>query len=196
MDNGIEFPGQATAQAQPAFTAEQVLVFRAARALADRVFALLSEMGGSSDPRAARVAWLEDWRGESANPFYNQTSRGLFLEIYYSLPNKVWTPWGAWSFGGSGSGGMSAVAERLLVECGAEIHEPRTTSYMGVHGPVYRLRRVCGVELPEATVRPRDQYLSYEDAGSEWRALVERHAEVASLAAVRFAVKNQESQGG
>lgn len=159
----------------PEFTEEQVLVFKAARALADRVFALLAEEGGSTDPRSAHRCWLDEWRGESVNPFYSQTASGLFLEMYYSLPNKVWTPWGYWSFGGSGSGDFTIITKRLLEECGAEVFQERATSAMGVHGPVYRLQRVGDIVLPDAAVRPRADYISYEDAKAQWEALVARY---------------------
>jgi hypothetical protein len=159
----------------PEFTDEQVLVFKAARAFADRVYALLAEEGGSTDSRAARSCWLEERRGESVNPFYSQTASGLCLEMYYGLPNKVWTPWGAWGFGGSGSGDFASITKRLLAECDAEMVQERTTNFMGVYGPVYCLKRVGDIALPAAVARPRTDFISYEDAKAQWEALVARY---------------------
>ena len=62
------------------------------------------------------------------------------------------------------------------MDSGIEFPGQATAQAAPAHGPVYRLRSVCGVKLPEAAVRPRDQYLSYEDAHREWDALVEQNA--------------------
>jgi hypothetical protein len=42
-------------------------------------------------------AWakrVEDRINEWVNPFHNQTSQWLFLEMYYGSPSYLWTPWG------------------------------------------------------------------------------------------------------
>lgn len=43
---------------------------------------------------------------------------------------------------------------------------------MGVHGPVYRLKRIGDIALPDAAPRPRVDFISYEDARDQWAALV------------------------
>lgn len=52
----------------------------------------------------AEYTFAEDRRHQGSNPYHNRTSRGLCIELYYDMPNKVWTPWGYYGYGGSGGG--------------------------------------------------------------------------------------------
>ena len=76
-------------------------LYEAAREVADLVHAVAAETGVSMD----------DSREDKVNPFDNQTSDGLFLEFYYSIPSRLWTPWGKWNFGGGGGGGPDSFAK-------------------------------------------------------------------------------------
>lgn len=59
-----------------------------ARKIADIVFEYFATGASHASP------YLEDRRRETPNSFYNQTAQGFFLELYYGLPSKLWTPWG------------------------------------------------------------------------------------------------------
>jgi hypothetical protein len=116
--------------------------------------------------------YSEGHRIGGANPFYNQTLDGLYLAFYYSTPNKIWTPWGAWHFASVQSYDMDL--DGFMSRLTLREHTPGKNMEWGYQGPVYAILAVDEVELPEP-VLPTDkrQYLSYEDANAEWEELFE-----------------------
>ena len=144
----------------------EVELYCAAREVADLVFAELEARGGSTSP--GRALWLEDRRGERVNPCHVQARSGLFLEMYYGLPSRLWTPWGVWGFAGSGMGNFSTLVGDLLPKLGAAEFRPQQTMSMGEFGPVYALTSVGGRPLPRAELRERGEFVAYEDAHRRW----------------------------
>lgn len=138
-------------------------LFCMARRIADMVFELKEDR------------FLIDTRSQGTNSYYNQTESGLYLELYYSLPNRLWTPWGTWHFGNSGSGEMQEILETLFARLGATVHQPVVVDSNGQYGPVYALHMVDGEPLPEPTTRERESYISYKAAKHEWDAMIERY---------------------
>jgi hypothetical protein len=115
---------------------------------------------------------LSDYRGESVNPFYYQTESGLFLELYYGKPSKIWTPWGSWRCWGSGEEEWGNVMSQFLQRLGAVEHQPLSRTHAGEFGPVYAITSVDGVPLPRATERAHGQYMAYEDAKAAWQSML------------------------
>lgn len=115
---------------------------------------------------------------DGANPFYSQTASGLFVEYYYGHPSKVWTPWGYWHFvshvGYSGNPWPS-ILERVLERLGATEYIAERSEEWGVYGPVYALSKVDDIELPEPTVRERQNYLEYSVANQAWKNMTQRY---------------------
>jgi len=139
-------------------------LFAAIRKIADMAYEYASaDVGGEP--------WLEDRRGERVNPYYNQTESGVFLEMYYGIPGKLWTPWGSWNCWGSGSG-YGGEYDRMLERLGAVEHTPETISTMGVFGPVYALTSVDGDPLPEAVVRDRQKFIDSKAIDAAWETML------------------------
>ncbi len=149
----------AKAAAPPAVLPNNPLkVYAAARRIAD----IAIEVWGEED------AFLIDQRKERVNPFYNQTTGGLFIEQYYGKPGSIWTPWGKWSCWGSGSG-FDELMKKFLDRIGkVEMAVPVRTTEMGVFGPVYAVLEVDGVALPKAENRESLSYIEYEEANRLW----------------------------
>ena len=124
-----------------------------------------------SSPDTGSERWLEDRRKENVNPFYSQTESGLFLELYYGIPGRIWTPWGQWDCWGSSSGGWGDVMSKFLERLGAVEHIPLRRSKMGEFGPVFALTEVDGVALPPAVIRAHDEFIEYKDARAAWENL-------------------------
>ena len=121
---------------------------------------------------------MEDRRQQGCNPYYNQTSNGFFLEMYYSLPNKLWTPWGEYGFGGSGGGLWEKVLPEILERLGTNVDKPHKAveqTKMGVFGPVYAIRRIDNVILPEPVELKESSYDSYKDTNKAWETLTKQH---------------------
>lgn len=114
----------------------------------------------------------ESYRVGGANPFYNQTANGLYLEFYYGSPSEVWTPWGKWHFAAAQSRyvDLEGFMARLTVrEEVPEMHKAR-----GTYGPVYALLAIDGEKLPEPQLlTDRQQYFEYEAVLEEWPRLFE-----------------------
>jgi hypothetical protein len=139
----------------------------AARKIADLSYEFAS-------PSVKKEPWLGDRRDEGVNPFYNQTETGLFLEMYYGIPGKIWTPWGCWGCWGSGTGWDKKMTEAFLERLGATMYQQERYvegACGGVIGPVYAVHRVDDMLLPDPVVRNRKKYLSYEQAKEEWGRL-------------------------
>lgn len=150
-------------------TDEKRTLFAAARKIADIVF----EYASPDVHRSLEDIWLEDRRQEGVNPFYSQTTSGLFLELYYGQPAEVWTPWGKYGFGGSGSGSWREAMPKLLERLGATVHIEEYNDQMGTHGPVYAIHSVDGQPLPEPVAARHDDFMEYEVARDEWKSLLQ-----------------------
>lgn len=142
--------------------------YMAARAIADLAYEFATPDVSRDD---FETPWLNDRRDESVNPFHSQTKRGLFLEIYYGQPGKIWTPWGQWGCWGSGSGSWTEKMPKLLERLGAAIFREEIINSMGHFGPIYAVHRVDDLVLPIPEVRERNQYLPYKQAELEWENL-------------------------
>lgn len=139
-----------------------------ARRIADIVFEYVS-------PKVESDIWMDDRRDESANPYYNQTRKGFFLEQYYSSLSKLWTPWGAYGFGGSGSGMSPEVRDAILKRFGATLHEPVRNEEYGTVGSVWALHRIDEIELPEPVVQPRSAFRTHDASDKAWEKLTKRY---------------------
>lgn len=116
--------------------------------------------------------WAEDGRWEKPNPFLNQTAHGLFLEFDLGTPNQLWTPWGKWTFLGSGNVPGEEVVKEVMTHLTTTLHAEKSTSRGDVVGPVYAVLTVEGEELPEPTlIAGSHQYLEYEPAREMWDRL-------------------------
>jgi hypothetical protein len=112
--------------------------------------------------------WLER-RTDPPNPYYNQTAAGLYLELYYGMPNRLWTPWGQHHLGGSGSGRWDDVAAMLVKRLGGALYRERKYEpSIGAIGEVYALCEVDGSPLPVASLRPREAFVDYHDCKRSW----------------------------
>jgi len=127
------------------------------------------------DAGIKREAWFADNRGESSNPYYNQTASGLFLEHYYGGCGTLWTPWGKWGFLGSTSGDWDKVWEDVFGSLGATLHEALERTEMGEFGPVFGLHRLDGGPLPEPVELAMESFDSYENVCGAWSKLTERY---------------------
>lgn len=162
------------------FTEADYTTYKAVRALADLVFAEFYKAGGSSDPASRAEAWLEDRRNESVNPFYDQTENGLVLELYYGLPSKIHTPWGGWSFTGSGSSPrdwFEDLVQTITEQTQATVHCPS----MGRHGPWFALGKIGDYQCGPAVPREIAAYLPYESARDIWAAMTARYKQEKTL---------------
>jgi len=145
---------------------EDFRIFLAARKIADLSYEFAS-------PSTKGNPWLDDRRDEGVNPYYNQTETGLFLEMY-SIPGKIWTPWGSWGCWGSGTGWDKKMTEAFLERLGATIYQEEKYvegAFGGVYGPVYAVHRVDDIQLPDPVARNKKEYLSYEQSDHEWKKL-------------------------
>jgi hypothetical protein len=133
------------------------------------------------------VPWLEPRWSESANQCYNQTTGGIFLEIYYGIPGSLWTPYGKWGCWGGGSG-QHTYLDVMLDLLGAEMYGPEVINEQGHHGPVYKVTRLPVYKawiydndglvipghspLPDAILRDRDDYPEYGVQGRAWASMI------------------------
>lgn len=118
--------------------------------------------------------WLEDRRNEEANPFYDQSESGLFLELYYGQPSHLHTPWGKCNIGGSGSGQWDDILPKILDRLDATMHQELVRTWLGDIGPVYALHAVDGTPLPEPVELPQEKYASYKEVRTAWKTLTEQ----------------------
>lgn len=139
-----------------------------ARRIADIVFEYAS-------PKVGSDIWMDDRRDGSANPYYNQTRRGFFLEQYYSSLSRLWTPWGAYGFGGGSNGMSPEVSDAILKRFGATLHEPVRHEEYGTVGPVWALHKIDETELPEPVVQPRSAFRTSEVSHKTWEKLTKRY---------------------
>lgn len=146
-------------------------LYMAARKVTDLVFEHARES-------LRKGEFLKDRRSEGANPFYNQTANGFFLEFYYGKPGSLWTPWGKWSFTGSSSGGVGIGS--LLQDLEATLYEPERTSNLGTFGPVYAIHKIDKIVLPDPVELDPSAYSSYEESKTAWEELTKRYLSLKS----------------
>ncbi|WP_433716925.1 hypothetical protein ACQP2U_43615 (plasmid) [Nocardia sp. CA-084685] len=99
----------------------------------------------------------DGYRIGGVNPFGHQTESGLYLEISYNMPSKLWTPWGYWRFAGT-CAVDDARCERFLSRFSLRVHEQgrdirdirHPGAHLGYFGPVYAILDIEGdpVETP------------------------------------------------
>lgn len=117
---------------------------------------------------------FEPWP-DGPNPYYNQTSTGLFLQLSYGLPSLLWTPWGgqlirgsAWTFGTSADDIVAAMLPRL----GAELYREGLEIF-GDIGAIYSLSKVDDLQLPAAVMRDPGDYVGYDEIKRAWQDVVQ-----------------------
>ena len=142
-----------------------------ARRIGDIVFEHATRKAG----QPGEGIWMEDWRKQEVNPYYRQTHRGIFLEQYYSSPSILWTPWGEYHIGGSGTGWPEERRQAVLDSLKATLHKPAVNNEMGTIGPIYAVHEVDGIELPDPVERPRSLYVPYEEVKETWKSLTQQY---------------------
>ncbi|MBF6202205.1 hypothetical protein, partial [Nocardia cyriacigeorgica] len=87
-------------------------------------------------------------RTAGPDPFRAQTTSGLYLQFYYGLPSRLWTPWGAWKFSGLSQDWAGQTPEQLNAGFLARVtltrHTPRYVEQIGSSGPVLAVTAVDG----------------------------------------------------
>lgn len=133
--------------------------------VADRIFEFVQQ----SD----EDIWLEDRRRQRVNPVYNQTADGMFLEMSYSSPSKLWTPWGSWGFAGGARGSWikNPMKDFLQGQFGITTHQDRRNTKMGPIGPVYALHSIGSEELSVPRELQDEAYDDREDIREAWKDL-------------------------
>ena len=147
-------------------------LFVAAHRIADMAYEYARAEAGGGDPN---TPYLGDNRNSNANPFYGQSETGLFFVLYYGQPGHILTPWGNYNCWSGGSGSWEGRMDKFLARLGATLHEAKKVSQMGEFGPVYAIHGVDGALLPEPTMRPREEYLSYEESKVAWSEMEARY---------------------
>lgn len=115
----------------------------------------------------------DEHRAEGLNAFYDRTTSGLFLEFYYVGPDKLWTPWGSWSFAYSADSRTSSQTEqavsRFMAHLDAELFIPLQQNRFGAFGPLYKLHLIGEEKLPApGEIRPTANAEEYEAGNAEW----------------------------
>lgn len=119
---------------------------------------LSKKNGNSTDDR------IKEW----VNPFYNQTEKWLFIEMYYGSPHYLRTPrWKVQIPFVSRSDERDKIKEDFFSKMKIEEYIKETNSEMWVYGPVYALLNFDGVDLPKPKERNKKDYISYEDANAK-----------------------------
>lgn len=155
----------------PADSLTDLSRYTQARRIGDIVFEHVTRKAGL----LGEAVWMVDWRNQEVNPFFSQTHRGFFLEQYYSSPSILWTPWGKYCFGGSGSW-TNKHRQAVLHSLKATLHKPAVVNnVMGKIGPIYAVHEVDGVELPDPVERPRSLYVPYEEIKRVWKSLTQQY---------------------
>lgn len=115
-------------------------------------------------------------RAGGINPYYNRTTSGLYLEFYYGLPSKIWTPGGYWAMTGSTSfiaGQAERLAALVMRHLDAKLHLPMRQDRNGCYGPVFAIWAIDGelVDAPGDVIR--FSKLGYHEMRAEWAELAE-----------------------
>ncbi|PID52236.1 MAG: hypothetical protein CR972_03055 [Candidatus Moraniibacteriota bacterium] len=150
----------------------QFQLYLAIRSIANLMF----EYASAEVERDQGVPWLDDRRDESVNPFYNQIKQGVFLEMYYSQPGKIWTPWGCWNCWGSGSGSWNEKLPEIFERLGVTVFKEKITNEMGVFGPVYSIHKIDDQVLPEPIIKTSSkEYISFGKSCEIWEDLTNKY---------------------
>lgn len=106
------------------------------------------------------------------NPYFNQTSQGIFLEYCYGKPARFWTPWGQYEFCDGASGHMvEELNQTLLSRLDATLYLEVKNTRAGCIGPVYAIHGVDELKLPEPQVRDPLGFVLYKECEAEWERL-------------------------
>ncbi len=155
---------------KPTIAGDPFVTYEAMRKVADLVYTFYDSNAGSRSGKP----WCEDRRNQGVNPFYHQTTGGLFLEQYYSGPGSIWTPWGEWNCWGSGTGSEEAMPNFLASIGQIEVYQEVRHTREGTFGPIYAILKVGDVELPRPEPREPASYVAYEEANRLWDEMTER----------------------
>jgi hypothetical protein len=138
---------------------EQRTTFAAAKTIVEFIRSYRNDEPGYERP----------WHEPEINAFYGQSSHGLYVEMYYSGPGYLYTPWGKVSFGLSGIGRADDYWTDAFQKLGATVHQAVKHTAQGTIGPIYALHTLPdGTALPEPQLRNRLQYMKYEDGKQVW----------------------------
>ena len=97
-------------------------------------------------------AWYSGKESERINPFWNRTIQGVGLEMYYGLPSNLWTPFGQITIFGGGSGWWKDWLNHMGKHTTYNMHQGLIVSDMGEYGPVYEIRSIGDIQIPELQV--------------------------------------------
>ncbi len=137
-----------------------------ARKIADLLFECVKTDGGK------RVLMKDARTGGCADIFpQHQTHRGLFLEVRGGVPNRLWTPWGEYRFGGAGRKWDDAMLDSVLERLGATVFaDPGANNGAGETGQIYALHKLDKEPLPDPVLR-EGFGRSHLDCESAWGRL-------------------------
>lgn len=124
--------------------------------------------------------WLDDRRTESPATVRMQTASGLFIEHYYGSPNKLWTPWGLWTFIGSSAGRWQEVWKEVAEILGATPHTDNAINSMDQFRPVFAITKFGEKPLPKAVELNRRHYVRTETVMAAWEKLTARYQSMES----------------
>lgn len=107
------------------------------------------------------------------NPYWNRTISGLFLEMYYGLPDKIWTPAGHVKVGNGETGRWRGFEDYLRQFVDFSVYQAEVQEKIGYIGPVYAIHAIDGVACPEPFALDKP----YPDNGdvlkAQWIAFLE-----------------------
>ncbi len=116
---------------------------------------------------------------DGPNRYYSRTRKGLVLEMYYSSPSVLHTPWGKWQLGSSHStyGEFERLMDEVLIpKLGLELLKEGKQTSWGYHGPYYDITSWDGQTLPKAQYDFQNLDLdSYETMKKKWCAFAREH---------------------
>jgi len=113
---------------------------------------------------------LGDMSKDCLNPKNYQTKSGLFFELDYSKPYRIWTPWGAVTLVDV-HGDWHYVLPVLLQRLGAEMYRPIRRWKLCQDGPVYKLTKVDEILLPSAIELEHFNYKNISTVLVAWERL-------------------------
>jgi hypothetical protein len=170
MDNVHEIQKKSWEEAKaaapkPTINGDALQIFTAVRRIADLSFEFYRPMNTSGRKWSAG-----DRRSEGVNPYYNQTTGGLFLEQYYGGPGSIWTPWGKWGCWGGGCSGENEDPMPAFLNAIGEVklHAAAKNVTQGTIGPIYAILKVGDIVLPAPELREKVSYFEYEQANCLW----------------------------
>lgn len=113
------------------------------------------------------------------NPFYHQTSHGLFLEYYGYLgshPYKLWTPYGELYIIKGGYCDSNAL-KRMNQEFAKRVKMYFVKPYddRSEEGVLYGVLSVDGIQLPRAALKEKKDYDTYDDVRESWPLALQQY---------------------